>query len=272
VINAIGIRYYTSTMAERVHSPYHVWLRPSGIIGQSAGILAFALFLFLWLYPLRKRMRVLSFLGSVPRILDLHIAAGLLIPLLAATHAGWRFTGLIGLGYDAMFVVCLSGIAGRFLYVRIPRTRAGLEMGLAEVEAERIRLLGELSEMTGMAVPVLERALRVEAPPTVPLGIRSTLKRLVADDLARRRSVASLRREIERTQKGSLQLDRGTLHRFVVIANRQVALVQRSRLVDSTQRVFRYWHVAHVPIAITALFAVIAHVTVAIVLGATWFR
>jgi hypothetical protein len=35
--------------------------------------------------------------------------------------------------------------------------------------------------------------------------------------------------------------------------------------------VFRHWHAAHRPFAITALFAVCAHVIVAIRMGQTWF-
>jgi hypothetical protein len=259
-------------MPERVRSEYHVWLRPSGYIGQTAGVAAFVLFTFLWFYPLRKRLRILSFLGSVSRILDLHIAAGLVIPLLTATHAAWRFTGLIGLGYAAMFVVCLSGVVGRYLYVRIPRTRAGLQMNLAEVDAESTRLLVELSAMTGLTITELERMLRVEATPAARLGVRKTLRRIVADDLARRRSVAELRRVIQRTGRERGKIDRDSLHRIAALANRHVALVQQSRLVDSTQRVFRYWHVAHLPIAVTALLAVIVHVVVAVTVGATWIR
>jgi len=44
-----GARYYLEPMAARVRSPWHAWLKPSGYIGQSAGLLALTLFLFLWL-------------------------------------------------------------------------------------------------------------------------------------------------------------------------------------------------------------------------------
>ena len=49
-----GSSYYLAPLSDRVRSPLHPWLRPSGYIGQSAGVLAFVILIFLWFYPLRK--------------------------------------------------------------------------------------------------------------------------------------------------------------------------------------------------------------------------
>src|SRR6267378_2439734 len=38
-----GSPYYVLSVAERVRSPLHPWLKPSGYIGQSAGLLALAI-------------------------------------------------------------------------------------------------------------------------------------------------------------------------------------------------------------------------------------
>jgi len=54
VVNLLGLEYYLKPIEERVRDPQHAWLKPSGYVGQSAGLIAFALFLFLYLYPLRK--------------------------------------------------------------------------------------------------------------------------------------------------------------------------------------------------------------------------
>src|SRR6185503_20411964 len=87
----VGAQYYLAPLAERVRNPLHPWLKPSGYIGQSAGLLALALFLFLWLYPLRKKFRWLAFTGAIARWLDAHVLAALGLPLLVAVHAAWRF-------------------------------------------------------------------------------------------------------------------------------------------------------------------------------------
>lgn len=190
-IALVGFPYYTLPLSARLRSPYHPYLKPSGSIGLSAGLLAFALFLFLWLYPLRKRLRGATFLGSVPRWLDAHIVAGALVPVSAAVHAGFRFTGLIGLGYASMIVVALSGVIGRYVYVRIPRGRAGLEMNMEQVGAERREILTELVESTGLDPTQLAELLR-PVPMTQRTGVIGTLLSLVRDDFDRRRAIRRL--------------------------------------------------------------------------------
>lgn len=256
--------YYQAPIAMRVRHPWHSWLKPSGPVGQSLGLLALALFLFLWLYPLRKKLgRRGQRVGSVPRWLDVHIVAGLLVPLVAAVHAGWRFHGLIGLGYLSMFVVCCSGVIGRYLYVHIPRGRGGVELTMEEVAAERRALLDELALRLKLPVAEVERRLlpKTGAAPTAnPLAI---LARMVRDDVARRRAV--------RAFCAGLGLPRASLSPVVTLARRELALQQQANMLDGIHRVFRHWHAAHRPFAITALFAVGAHVIVAVRMGQTWF-
>ena len=64
-LNLFGTPYYLEPRAEQVRDPLHAWLKPSGWLGQGAGVLALTIFLFLWLYPLRKRFRWLAFTGSI---------------------------------------------------------------------------------------------------------------------------------------------------------------------------------------------------------------
>jgi len=180
-----GAPYYRLPMAERVRDPLHAWLRPSGYIGQSAGIVALAIFAFLWLYPLRKRYRWLAWTGSVARWLDVHVSAALLLPILVAVHAAWRFGGLIGLGFWAMMLVWTSGLVGRYLYARIPRSRNGVELSRDEIAAERKRLLQTIATTTGLDVTAVEESLHADPPPA-GLGPAATILRMVRDDLARR--------------------------------------------------------------------------------------
>lgn len=272
VANLFGIGYYAAPVATRVRSELHPLLRPSGVIGQSLGLIAFAGFLFLWLYPVRKRARGMAFTGSIARWLDIHITVGLLIPLIAATHATWRFTGLIGLGYLAMVIVWLSGVAGRYIYVRIPRTRDGLGMSLDDVRLERIRLTHQIVATSGIPLSQVEEALRVEPIDAQSLGLLGTLRQFVADDLKRKRQIGALLARSSRPGQSNRQLDRKAAREIVKLARTQMSLQQQMRMLEATQRIFKFWHVAHLPVAITALLAVILHVAVAVATGSTWFR
>lgn len=268
-VNAAGFPYYRLSLAERVRSPLHLWLRPSGAIGQSAGIFALVIFFFLWLYPLRKKYRSLAFTGTVARWLDIHIVAAIGLPLLVAIHASWRFDGLVGLGYFAMLVVCASGIVGRYLYVRIPRSRSGVASTREEVAIERRTLITDIAADTGLDPFVVERTLSVSGS-AGSTGIARTLLHLLSDDITRWRLTRALRRKLA-DARGGQELDRDTLDRVVHLASREISLAQQLRMLDATKRVFGYWHVAHRPFAVTALVAVLIHVAVVVAVGATWF-
>ena len=261
-----GAPYYRLPIAERVRHPLHAWLRPSGYVGQTAGLVALAVFAFLWLYPLRKRARWLAFTGSIARWLDVHVSAALLLPLLVTIHAGWRFGGIIGLGFWSMMVVWASGVIGRYIYARIPRGRGGLELNREEIAAERARLLEQISADTGVPLELVERVLAV-APPARAAGPLATLRGMITDDLARRRAARRLRAlGASARGKGSSR----ALARAVRLARQEMALTQQVRMLDATHELFRYWHVAHRPVAIAALVAVTVHVAVVVALGATW--
>jgi len=266
-----GSAYYFAPLGVRVRHSLHPWLRSSGWVGQSAGILVFLGFLFMWLYPLRKRAQWLSFTGSTGRWLDVHIVVGLTLPLLGAVHASWRFSGIIGLGYWSMIIVVISGIIGRYIYSRIPRSRKGVALGLDEAAQEQMQMLVELANITGLERDVVSSVLAASPVHTKRLGLGSTLVQMVRDDWARRRAARELVRRWKALGDDRPPMDRGSLRRLLQTARRQMALSQQARLLDATQSLFKFWHVAHLPVAISAAIAVTVHVVVVILLGATWF-
>ncbi|HEX6943665.1 MAG TPA: hypothetical protein VF128_12105 [Gemmatimonadaceae bacterium] len=269
-INVAGTGYYASPMAIRVRHPLHAWLRPSGFVGQSAGIVAFTIFAFLWLYPLRKKFRSLAWTGSVGKWLDVHVTAALTLPLLLAIHAAWRFDGVIGLGYTAILLVCASGVIGRYLYSHIPRARSGVELSRDEVATQRAGLIDRIAATTRIERAVVEQTLVMASPPAGNIGIARTISELLAGDVLRWRRTRALRRRWTSLAPAGLRPSKKSLDEAVRLAAREMSLAQQVRLLDATHRVFRWWHVAHRPVAISALIAVVVHVAVVIAVGATW--
>ena len=271
VVTLAGAPNYVQGMGSRVRSPLHAWFRSGGRIGQSLGILAFLSILFLWLYPIRKRVRALSGLGALPGWLRVHTMVGFFLPWVVALHAAWRFSGLAGLAFFAMLIVWASGIVGRYLYRRIPRNQQGIELNLDQVASRRRELLLEISTFTGLVPQAIEAATLGRLAPSSNPGFLGTLRRFVADDWVRRQAVRDL--EGLATRQGSgLPRNHDAWHRILDLTRQQVALEQQARLLEATRRIFRHWHAAHLPVGITALLAVIVHVTVVIVVGGTWFH
>lgn len=270
-LTAWGWSYYSAPLGVRLRHPLHALLKPSGSIGLALGIAAFALFLFMWLYPFRKSIKALAWTGAVGNWLRVHIVAGLAIPVIAAVHAGWRFDGLIGLGYLSMLVVSLSGIVGRYLYVHIPRSRDGLELSMEDVANERRALITNIAAATGLVPADVERRLSVDTLSYEGLDPLRTFARMFRDDLRRARTVRQLKAELARPRANRIVLGGRQLAETLRLARRELALSQQVRMLEATRRVFGYWHVAHRPFAVTALLAVLVHVIVAIAIGGVGF-
>ncbi len=264
--------FYLLGPAGRARDPLRPLLDPAGALGLGFGIAGLSLFLFMWLYPLRKHLGALRRRGNLGVWLRVHILAGLTLPFVVAVHAGWRFTGLIGLGYAAMMLVILSGIVGRYLYAHIPRRRNGLELSRDEVVNERRALLTRIAAETGLDPGEVEQSLTLGPARGAGHGLLGTFAHLVADDLARRRALRALQKRWSRPRPGEPAPDRRAVAAALALARRQLALDQQVRMLDATHRVFGWWHVAHLPVAITALLAILVHVTIAVLVGGVLVR
>jgi hypothetical protein len=111
----------------------------SSLIGHGIGIAGFVLMLMTaTLYSLRK-LRADARWGSTSAWLKFHMVTGLVGPYMVLLHTAMRFNGLAGLAMLLTVVVVASGLVGRYLYTRVPRTAVGAA-GDAGPEA-RVRLL-----------------------------------------------------------------------------------------------------------------------------------
>jgi hypothetical protein len=266
-ITAWGGTYYLMSRASRLRHPLNELLKPAGPVGLTLGVLGLALFLFMWLYPFRKAAKWLAWTGPLGSWMRVHVVAGLALPGLVAVHAGWRFEGLIGLGYVSMFVVSLSGIVGRYLYTHIPRSRAGVELSMEDASNERKALITNMAAATGMVPAEIERRLAVDPRPYDGLDPIRTIGRMVQDDMLRWKTLAHLKQELSRPHAGHAALKGTELKETLRLARQEMKLTQQLRMLDATRKVFGYWHVAHRPFAITALIAVIVHVVIAVWIG-----
>src|SRR3972149_3243120 len=137
-----GASYYLTPLAERAHH-YGYWdWKSGGRIGHRLGVVGAGMMVLMLGYSLRKRVRALRRLGPLSRWLDVHIFFGIVGPLLVVLHSAFKGRGLVALSFWSMIAVAASGVFGRYLYLQIPRTRAGEEMNLAALE----RVDSELTE------------------------------------------------------------------------------------------------------------------------------
>ena len=169
-----------------------------------------------------------------------------------------------------MILVSISGIVGKYLYTRIPRSRSGLELTLREVDSRRRDLLLRIAGVTGLDVDEVKATLDAAISSPRSQGVGGALLAMLTSDFARWKTARQLHRKIRERSSGSRKLDKAVLRDVTKLARREIALTQQRRMLDVTQRIFGYWHVLHRPFSITAFVAVMIHVVLVVALGVTW--
>ena len=235
-------------------------------VGYWLGVAGLSCVGVLLIYPLRKRIRFLAFIGSVPGWFHLHMTLGLLAPTLILFHAGFK-TGSINalVALSSMLIVAGSGILGRMLYVRIHR---GLTGKRAEVRAMAADT-GVLREtmVDGFAV-VADISDELEATLHKPRAnvfsaFAYALGASARISSARRRMLSALKRGAASVAiagaVGSVATKRLRRDGSVLVTAYCRAL-KREAYLTFFERLFALWHIMHLPLFFLMLVAAAIHV------------
>lgn len=264
-----GWDYYWLDQLERPHSPKHPELRPSGTIGLRMGILGLIVLLLIYLYPLRKRWPWLGSKGNTQHWFNYHILLGLVAPVIVSFHASFKAQGAAGLAYWTMVSLTLSGIAGRYLYAQLPRSRASAEKSLRELEASSGPGSRKLEAAAGIAQlirgPDIRKVEKMSSLHAVGLMLLWDLQRPLL--LWRLRRRLSVRRGLLMTLGGVLSTGDAALEKAIHEARRQAVMTRKVLLLSKAERVFHMWHVVHRPLSVSLAILVLLHLCIVLLLG-----
>jgi len=276
-LTVYGFDYYTLGTADRPFSPKHIALKPSGTIGIKLGFLGLAMFLVIFLYPLRKAWPWLMKKGNSRHWLDYHVILGISAPFVLAFHASFKFRGFAGMAFWIMFAVSVSGIIGRYLYGQIPRNLKAAEITQQELQELHQRFAGSLKEQRLISEADLRALLTMPSPELVEsLSMFTALAYMFALDIARVFRVARLRRyplgfgEKIRTLGGFLSTSHRDLEKAIVAAREDAALTKRILFLKRAEQVFHLWHVVHKPFSYTFALLAMIHIGVVFWMGYRW--
>lgn len=261
----VGSEYYQTPLSERPFAVDHELLKPSGLVGHGYGVAGTAMMIVgVTLYSTRKRIEWLAKVGRLGNWLHFHIFLCTLGPFLILLHTTFKFGGIVSIAFWSMAVVVVSGVFGRYVFARIPKAMDGKFRGIQEIDAEARGLEDEIRRSGSLTPGQLEALL---AGPVLrsPRGTLDALWLAARGDVASRLHLARGRRALSRAGVAP-HVRRRTLR---LVRNR-LALEQQSRLLLPFQRLFSYWHILHLPLAIVLLIVTIVHVAVAFLFGYVW--
>jgi hypothetical protein len=269
-----GFDYYKLASVDRPFSPKHHILRPSGPIGLYLGFAGVALFVGIFLYPIRKHWQWLSTKGSTRHWLDIHVLMGLTAPFIVAFHSTLKFKGIAGMAFWMMFAVSTSGVVGRYLYAQIPRKVTTAELSMKELQELRENLAQQLAAQNLLPAADLHVLLRLpDANRVSRLPIVVALVYMMILDVIRMFRVARLRRHALsvggsfRTLAGFLPTRNRELEKAIRAAAEEAALSKRVLFLSRSQKVFHLWHVVHKPFSYAFAVLALLHIALQFVLG-----
>ena len=269
-----GLPYYRLSEADRAYSPLRDLFQPSGSVGLKLGILGLGLFLGLFLYPVRKRWPWLGRIGKTKHWLDFHVLLGITAPIVITLHSSFKIMGIAGVAYWIMMAVAISGFIGRYLYAQIPRTLNTAELSLQEMQSMSARLTQELERQAVVRPEEVAELLKLPDPDVVEqLSIAQVLWLMARLDLARPFQVSRVRRRslsvagIALTLGGLLPSRQRELESVIRSVRKQSWLSAKMLFLKRIHEVFHLWHVVHRPFSYSFAVLVLAHITIALLLG-----
>lgn len=269
-----GFDYYKLSAMDRPFSPKHHLLRPSGSIGLYLGFFGVALFVGIFLYPLRKHWPWLAAKGSTRHWLDIHIVMGLTAPAIIAFHSSFKFKGLAGMAFWIMFAVSASGVVGRYLYGQIPRKVTTATLSMRELQDLQEELSQQLAAQHLLPEADLRALLRLPDPDRVArLPIVIAILYMIVLDIARTFRVARLRRhaltgrESLATLAGFLPTRHREVEQAIRAAAAEAALSKRVLFLSRSQKVFHLWHVVHKPFSYAFAVLALIHIVLQVAMG-----
>lgn len=246
-----GYTYYNTPLEERFYHPNHHWFKPSGIYGQGLGIIGTLMIVFgVSIYIARKRYNFLSKYIRLKYLLEFHIFLCTLGPILVLFHTAFKFGGIVSIAFWSMVAVVLSGVIGRFIYIQIPRTIEGRELSLNEVKNMKTDLTRVLSEKFNLE-PQLIQPFIYFTDEQNQSGSKITTRQL-------------------KKSLGNSHLPQKEITSIIKMVKNEKKLSGRIARLETMQRLFKYWHVAHMPFALIMLIIVIIHIGITLTFGYKW--
>jgi hypothetical protein len=235
--------------------------------------------LVLLLYPLRKRVKAFSKLGSLPVWFKWHMILGILGPLTIIFHSTYHvyipYIHPNGSPNAAVAMLCMllvsgSGTFGRFFYTKIHHGLYGRQATVRELQA-KLESTGELKSVFDFA-PTVEKALedfrtRAEAKDRktsagfgsfFAIGFQTMkLSRLLSREI---RNILQTQAAQNHFTAAQLENVEGLIRDYHEKVVAYLRAVRDASQFHTYERMFSWWHIFHIPLVYMMVFSAFYHV------------
>lgn len=267
-IGYYGYDYYSLPVDQRHEHTLNAVLSPTGFWGHGMGFIGSFLMTFgVMMYSLRKRWRVLSNTGTIRHVLEFHIFLCLLGPALIVYHSAFKLGGIIAVSFWSMVVVVTSGVLGRYLYLQIPKTITGRELSPFELK-KQIDQNNQTLQQDYKIQPGIFETIREYTETLEKYSKGLVFKAFFRQHIVNYRYKKNIRQLFPVIRRDITD----SAHTDAVEKLLMENAVTQIRLTNLTitQKLFRYWHIFHLPFALIMFVIMIIHIIVAFLFGYGW--
>jgi len=234
------------------------------------GVVGATMMGLLFLYPLRKHLKFAKTWGRLKIWFVIHMALGIAGPLLILLHSNFRVGSLnAGVALYSMLIVMLSGVVGRFLFVRVNQGLAAqknaVERMVSTVGSNQVDTYQQLESLP----EVVARMMAFDAKALNPQrnDLVSHLLRLVqvpawrfaalhaCDQMLESELLARARRQ----GWGPGDMER-RLRKCKKLVRLHVASVLHVGMLLTYRRLLSTWHIAHIPFVYLLVVSTLIHI------------
>ena len=259
-----GWGYYTQSPSLRPSHALHGLLRPSGRLGLTVALVGTCLLVLNLGYSVRKRLIHIQWLGSLRAWMAFHVWTGLMGGGLIWVHSAFLPRVALGtLAWVTLLITVMTGVIGRYIYARVPRSLEGRELGFEEVRGRLEICRRHLADLG-----VDADQLHIKGRPRARdhrTGVLGNLLSLITGDRQYHRDYLRIRREILSSDR--LAREAGEILPLIQTFCRQWQWFVR---YHELRGLIASWRFLHLWFAIVLLMAASFHIFLAMRYGDLW--
>ena len=231
--------------------------------GYLLGIVGGSLMLVLLLYPLSKRVALLTRLIPSRYWFGIHMLLGVIGPLMILFHSNFH----LGSTNSSIALVCMllvagSGLIGRYIYTHIHHGLYGAQITLKELKQQTENNHAELLNMYAKDEVLDSRLKKMEAKALQTYkGLTTSLLHVISLALHAhqlKRGVINLLKETyAKSETGGNLPDSKTV---IDSVNRYTLALRQAAAFKVYERLFSLWHILHLPLFFMMIITAIIHI------------
>jgi len=231
--------------------------------GYLLGIVGGSLMIILLLYPLSKRVSLLTRWIPVRYWFGVHMLFGIIGPVMILFHSNFHLGSTNStIALVSMLLVAGSGLVGRYIYTHIHHGLYGSRITLNELKQETENNHVELLNMYDMDAVLNSRLKKMEDKVLQShAGLTTSLLHVVSLAInahrLKRKVMNLVNESYDKSDNDKILSDRKTV---ALSVNRYTLALRKTAAFRVYERLFSLWHILHLPLFFMMIITAVIHI------------